>query len=134
MGKEQGVRNHNRVRDGQEQSPRMRSKAGGGNTRGQTKAGLPEKERNQSRKREMCEPREQSYSSEVRESGEDRDRDRSPIRRLSGNGEFTQLLKRSVDQAVEETTTRRDEALGSCSRTQQANGEGQDGSNRKGGR
>ena len=65
---------------------------------------------------------------------ESRDRDRSPIRRLSGNGEFTRLLKRLVDQAVEETTTRRDEALGSCSRTQQANGEGQDGSNRKWGR
>ena len=48
-GKEQGVRTHNRVRDDQEQSPRMRSKAGGGgNTRGQTKAGLPEKEGNQS--------------------------------------------------------------------------------------
>ena len=59
---------------------------------------------------------------------------RSPIRRLSGNGEFTRLLKRLVDQAVEETTTRRDKALGSCSRTQQANGEGQDGLNRKGGR
>ena len=82
----------------------------------------------------MCEPREQSHSSEAGESGEDRDRDRSPIRRLSGNGEFTRLLKRLVDQAVEETTSRRDEALGSCSRTQQANGEGQDGSNRKGGR
>ena len=71
---------------------------------------------------QMCELREQSYSSEARESGEDWDRDRSPIRRLSGNGEFTRLLKRLVDQAV---------VLGSCSRTK---GEGQDGSNRKGGR
>ena len=82
----------------------------------------------------MCEPREQSYSSKARESGEDRDRDRSPIRWLSGNEEFTRLLKRLVDQAVEETTTRCDEVWGSCSRIQQANGEGQDGSNRKVGR